>query len=228
MRGATTRIRLNAPVRLTASTAAQSASLIFAMERSRVMPALFTSRLGGAGNSATALSTARASAISRRTRRCWNSPARSGSQTSKTSTCAPAAASASAIARPMPRLAPVTIARRPEKSKRGCLSGCGFESMFEAKLLRGAEAAVIEEGEKIPFAPVDLRPDVLHPKRHQIDQQLRQQRPADAEIPVVRIDTDRIHNRGRLDPTELAEVDARHDEADHSAIALGNQGHPHV
>ena len=40
---------LKAPVRLTLSTAAQSASLILAIERSRVMPALFTSKVGGFG-----------------------------------------------------------------------------------------------------------------------------------------------------------------------------------
>ena len=64
IRGATARIILNVPVRLTLSTAAQSVSLIFAIERSRVIPALLTRRVGAFENSAIAVRTALLSAIS--------------------------------------------------------------------------------------------------------------------------------------------------------------------
>src|SRR6516165_8472917 len=107
-------------------------------------------------------------------------------------------------------------------------SARGLDDTLEAKLLRGAEAATIEKGEKISFSPVDLGSDVLDPKRHQIDQQLRHECATDPEIPVVRIDTDGVHDRRRVDPPEFAEINARHDEADHGAVALGHERHPNV
>ncbi len=63
--------------------------------------------------------------------------------------------------------------------------------MFKAELLRGAETAMIEEAEKLAIAPIDFSSDVLDPKRHQIDQDLRNERPPDALRLVVRIDADR-------------------------------------
>lgn len=68
--------------------------------------------------------------------------------------------------------------------------------MFEAEVSRAAETAMIEKSEKFPIMPVDFRPDVLDAKRHQIDQQLGQQRTSHALITIIRINTDCVHHGG--------------------------------
>src|SRR6516165_570304 len=99
------------------------------------------------------------------------------------------------------------------------MSPSSIERVFEAELLRRVKAAVIEEAEKLPIVPIDLGSYLLNAKGHQVHQQLGQQRAADALAAVIRIDPDRVHDRRRLQVPELAEVHARHDEADRAAVA---------
>src|SRR5262249_7448781 len=196
-----------------ASAAARSGSRIWPADRPGGTRALFTSGRGPAGSGASAASTAAASATSSATSRWGNSEEHFGPATSMAWTRAPAAPSASAIVRPIPRLAPVTMASRPEKSNLGRRhSACSFDSMFEAEPLRRLKSAMIEKAEQLPIVPVDFRPDALDPKCHQIDEKLRQQGAPDALIAIVGIDADGIHDSSRVHSPELAEVDARHDE----------------
>ena len=57
---------------------------------------------------------------------------------------------------------------------------------------------------------------------------MRHQSAADAFVLIVRIDADRIDDRGGFDPAEFAEIDARHDEADRHRIKLGDQRDAHI
>src|SRR3984957_17857323 len=117
----TARLIRKAPRRCTPSTVSQSSSLILNSRLSRITPALLTSTVG-APSSATTRSTAAltcsllltsaptatarppASAIS------FTVPAHAVSSRSRTATAIPSAASLRAVAAPMPRAEPVTIA----------------------------------------------------------------------------------------------------------------------
>src|SRR5271166_7139355 len=125
----------------------------------------------------------------------------------------------------MTAIAPPALA---EKSNREGRSARGCDRMFEAELLRGMEAAMIEKTEKLSIMPIDFRSDLLDAKRHQIDEQLRQQRTPNALIAIIRIDADRVHHGCGLEASELAKIYARHDETDRSAIALGDQRNAYI
>ena len=111
----------NAPRRCTPRTVSQSSSVILNSRLSRITPALFTSTVGSPSSSATrptacatwsllltsaptASARPPASAIS------FTVPAHAASSRSRTATAIPSAASRSAVAAPMPRAEPVTIA----------------------------------------------------------------------------------------------------------------------
>src|SRR5579871_420402 len=117
----TARVIRNAPRRCTPSTVSQSSSVILNSRLSRITPALLTSTTGAPSSPATRstaastwsrwltsapTATARppASAIS------FTVPAQAASSRSRTATAIPSAASLRAVAAPMPRAAPVTIA----------------------------------------------------------------------------------------------------------------------
>src|ERR1700691_2271472 len=117
----TARLIRNAPRRCTPSTVSQSSSVILNSRLSRITPALLTSTVGPPSSLATRstaastwsrwltsapTATARppASAIS------FTVPAQPASSRSRTPTAIPSAASLSAVAAPMPRAEPVTIA----------------------------------------------------------------------------------------------------------------------
>src|ERR1700691_5315083 len=117
----TARLIRNAPRRCTPSTVSQSSSVILNSRLSRITPALLTSTVGPPNSLATRstaastwsrwltsapTATARppASAIS------FTVPAQPASSRSRTPTATPSAASLSAVAAPMPRAEPVTIA----------------------------------------------------------------------------------------------------------------------
>src|SRR5579859_5038518 len=117
----TARLIRNAPRRCTPSTVSQSSSVILNSRLSRITPALLTSTVGAPSSPATRSTAAStwsrwltsaptanarppASAIS------FTVPAQAASSRSRTPTAIPSAASLRAVAAPMPRAAPVTIA----------------------------------------------------------------------------------------------------------------------
>lgn len=119
----TARVMRNEPRRCTFSTESQSSSVILKIRLSRVMPALFTSTVGGPSSSATfatAASTCSVLLTSRPTPTARPPPeARSSApdltaEESRSSrpTANPSADSLLATAAPIPRPAPVTIATR--------------------------------------------------------------------------------------------------------------------
>src|SRR5213080_3934350 len=149
MRRVACRVQLKVPFRWTPMTASHSSSLMLKIMRSRRMPALFT-RMSIAPNSLTAVSTMRsaaaksatlsalatarpprariASTTSSATRREAPRPSTSAPR-SLTTTAAPSAASSSAMARPMPRPAPVTTAALPSSRfamAQASFGGAGF------------------------------------------------------------------------------------------------------
>src|SRR5258706_15286599 len=70
---------------------------------------------------------------------------RSGRARAATATSAPASASATAIARPSPRLAPVTMATRP--SRRGAAAGLSVEGIEQLPVfVRGDPALDLQSG----------------------------------------------------------------------------------
>src|SRR3989454_333413 len=120
------RVMRNAPRRLTSMTRSQSSSFMRTRRPSRMTPALLT-RMSTRPNRCLAASTNRsassritASATTPRTAppRASSSLAERWSRSAsrpETTTAAPSSASNVAIARPMPRLPPVTIATRPSR-----------------------------------------------------------------------------------------------------------------
>ena len=109
----------NEPVRLVSMTEAQSSSDIRTSRVSAVMPALATSTSTGpwaASTSAKAASTAAGSVMSQRTSR---QPSGAPPLRVVTATRSPWARNASAMARPIPRLPPVTRTDRPDCSSAG-------------------------------------------------------------------------------------------------------------
>src|SRR6266550_5580578 len=164
MRRVACRVQLKVPFRWTAMTASHSSSVMLKIMRSRRMPALFT-RMSIAPNSLTAVSTMRsaagksatlsalatalpprariASTTSSATRREAPRPSTSAPR-SFTTTAAPSAASSSAIARPMPRPAPVTTAALPSSRPiSGLLRRRGVHEPLEHR--RGRQAIELVE-----------------------------------------------------------------------------------
>ena len=124
MAGRTALVQWNVPFRLTSSTAFQSSSFMRSSRPSRVMPALFTRmsmRPSSVSNrSAIAATSAHSATFALMTsaRRPCDNTARAVSSArvtsrSTTATSAPSRAKASAMARPIPWAAPVTIATFP-------------------------------------------------------------------------------------------------------------------
>src|SRR5258705_6892266 len=73
---------------------------------------------------------------------------RSGRARAATATSAPASASATAIARPSPRLAPVTMATRP--SRRGAAAGLSGEGIEQLPVLVRDDPALDLQGGREP------------------------------------------------------------------------------
>src|SRR5207247_944908 len=164
------RVQLKVPFKWTAMTASHSSSLMLKIIRSRRMPALFT-RMSIAPNSLTAVSTMRsaaaksatlsalatarpprariASTTSSATRREAPRPSTSAPR-SLTTTAAPSAASSSAMARPMPRPAPVTTAALP--SSRFAMAQASFGG---AGLTRPSRTVSGARRSRSPHLPVD-------------------------------------------------------------------------
>src|SRR5262245_4596367 len=93
---------------------------------------------------------------------------------------------------------------------------------FETQALRGAETAMVEEGEQIAITPVDLGANALDPQRGEVDEQLGQQGAADAVIAIIGIDADGVDHRRGIDNPELTEVDPCHAEGDRPAVMVGH------
>jgi len=95
--------------------------------------------------------------------------------------------------------------------------------LLETQLLRGKKTAVIEIGKQIVVLPIDFSAHFLDPQRAEVCQQLRYQSAANASVPVIGIDTDRVNDRRGFDPAEFAEVDPRHYETDRYTVEFGHQ-----
>src|SRR5579875_1892392 len=119
----TVRVIRNAPRRCTASTVSQSSSVILNSRLSRITPALFTSTVGAprplatrptAASTWSRLLTSAATASARPPASVISLtvPAQEASSRSSTPTAIPSAARRRAVAAPMPRAAPVTMATR--------------------------------------------------------------------------------------------------------------------
>ena len=163
--------QLNVPFRFTSITSSNEASSIFAMSPSRVMPALFTST-SMRPNVSSVASTRRAASSMRetsaatamaRTPSCSVIASASSRAASSerglaqlTQTLQPASASSSAIARPIPRLDPVTMALRAPS---GALLVGFVGGKVSAPLFFVAVMAVIR------FAFQGIPSDFSHPGR---------------------------------------------------------------
>lgn len=128
MDGATARAQRNMEVRFVARMPSHSPSVISTARRCSTMPALFTRTSMGPSASSTARTVAAISSLpvtSRRQARAalpaWRMRAAVASAWSTVraaqATAAPASPSATAIARPIPRLAPVTSVTRPASGR---------------------------------------------------------------------------------------------------------------
>src|SRR6266508_3831198 len=155
MTGATARARRNMEVRFVASTRSHSSSVTSTVFFSSVMPALLTRMSTGPSvvpTSRTAASISAARVTSSRKpparlpgRRISSAVFSAWSiERAQQATSAPAAPSASAMARPIPRLAPVTSATRPFKENQSGMSTRPSRVRLELVLDELAEAILLD------------------------------------------------------------------------------------
>src|SRR5512133_1909194 len=232
MPGATARSTRKAPPRFTSRTSSHSASDILSRLRSRVIPALFTSRTGARGRPRTTALTAGPSVMST----AWNrrSPPGGPASRSRTWTSAPSAARRSAMPRPIPRAPPVTTAARPSNrtvppaipcSAMARLPGSAGDLLHEGDLLRRHEPGAREEPEQRALPPLDLRHDPLRAQAREVQEELLEERRPHAPATVVRVHRDRVEDGGRLRAPVLPELHARHEEPGDPAVLLGDERH---
>src|SRR4029079_11596239 len=104
----------------------------------------------------------------------------------------------------------------------GC---CSRYRTRERNALRRRESHRIEESEQVEVARRDDRLHALDPQSPEIDEELRQQRMADAAMPVIGMHADRVEHGDRLGAPEIAKVDTRCQETGDRVVDAGHERH---